>query len=64
MKNGQYERRTGVQVRLEAQLKKGTKEEKISGKTTGNMIPLSDNDVKRIKKEIDTLSNILKGESA
>jgi len=64
MKNGLYERRTGVQERLEAQLKSGTKQEKVNGKSTSKMIPLGENDVKRIKKELGVLKEILKGETA
>jgi hypothetical protein len=42
---------------LEAQLKRGTKPEKINGKTTANMIPLLPADIARINREIDTLNN-------
>lgn len=49
-------RREGAKQRLEAQLKTGTKPEKINGKTTTNMVELSDDDKKRIKREIETLS--------
>lgn len=45
---------------LEAQLKSGVKSEKIDGKTTGKKVPMSEQDVKRIKKEIDILSNSVK----
>jgi len=50
-------RRQGALGRLEAQLKAGTKPEKINGKTTANMIPLTEGDKKRIAKEIESLSN-------
>jgi len=41
---------------LEEQLKRGTKPEKINGKTTKNMIPLSEVDKKRITTEIEILT--------
>ena len=44
--------------RLEDQLKKNTKREKIDRKTSNNLIPLTDNDVIRIKKQIDTLKKL------
>jgi len=53
---------TGINMRranalkvLEAQLKRGTKPEKIDKKTTTNMIPLTEFDIKRIKKEMEIL---------
>ena len=69
MKNGLYERRTGVQERLEAQLKSGKKPFKAKGdekitSSTPKMVDLTENDVKRIKKELGTLKEILKGETA
>ena len=63
MKNGLYERRTGAQERLEAQLKSGNKPEKVKGKSTGKMVSLGENDIKRIKKELGSLKESLKGES-
>lgn len=42
---------------LEAQLKRGTKPEKINGKTTSTMIPLTDGDKARIKREMEAISN-------
>jgi hypothetical protein len=58
---------TGVRIRrenakkmLEAQLKRGTKPEKINGKTTSAMIPLSTADVARINRELDVLNNVKK----
>jgi hypothetical protein len=55
---------TGIKMRqqsakamLEAQLKRGTKPEKINKKTTANMVALTDVDRKRIEREIDTLNN-------
>ena len=55
---------TGIKMRqesakamLEAQLKRGTKPEKIGGKTTSNMISLTKGDITRINREIDTLNN-------
>lgn len=53
------ERRNKVIKLLELQLKSGTKTEKVSQltlSTTGaNQIPLEEQDVKRIKKELTTL---------
>lgn len=50
-------RRAGALQRLEAQLSHGNKPEKINGKTTSNMIPLTEGDKKRIAREIETLKN-------
>lgn len=50
-------RRDRAKKMLEAQLLRGTKPEKINGKTTANMIPLTDFDKKRINKEIEALNN-------
>jgi hypothetical protein len=41
---------------LDEQLKRGTKPEKINGKTTAKMIPLSEADKKRISTEMEKLS--------
>jgi hypothetical protein len=58
--------RTGIKMRresakklLEAQLKKGTKPEKVNGKTTVTQIPLTTTDISRINREIETLNNRL-----
>jgi hypothetical protein len=55
---------TGIKIRresakklLEAQLKRGTKPEKINGKTTSNMIPLLFVDIARINRELGVLNN-------
>lgn len=55
---------TGIKIRresakkmLEAQLKRGTKPEKIDGKTTSNQVPLTSADIARINREIETLNN-------
>jgi hypothetical protein len=55
---------TGIKMRresakrlLEAQLKRGTKPEKINGKTTDKQIPLLPADITRINRELDTLNN-------
>jgi len=55
---------TGIKLRresakrlLEAQLKRGTKREKINGKTTDNFIPLTTADITRINRELDALNN-------
>lgn len=42
---------------LEEQLKRGTKPEKINGKTTSHMVSLTSGDIARIKNEIDNLNN-------
>ena len=49
-------RRKNARTALEEQLKRGTKPEKVNGKTTSNMIPLNGGDKKRINKEIEVLS--------
>jgi hypothetical protein len=48
-------RRISAKNLLEAQLTKGTKPEKINGKTTSNIIPLSEGDKKRISREIENI---------
>jgi hypothetical protein len=55
---------TGIKMRresakrlLEEQLKRGTKREKINGRTTDKFIPLTDADVARINREIEVLNN-------
>lgn len=55
---------TGIKIRrenakklLEAQLKRGTKREKINGRTTDNFIPLTTADITRINREIEALNN-------
>jgi len=40
-----------------AQLVRGTKPEKINGKTTSKMVSLTDGDKTHIKREIDVLTN-------
>jgi malonyl CoA-acyl carrier protein transacylase len=50
-------RRESAKAMLEAQLKRGTKPEKINGKTTSNMVALTDADRKRIQQEIDNINN-------
>jgi len=50
-------RRESAKQRLEAQLKRGTKPEKINGKTTANMIPLTTGDITRINRELDAINN-------
>jgi len=50
-------RRASALNRLEEQLKRGTKPEKINGKTTATMISLTDGDRKRIAKELESLGN-------
>lgn len=50
-------RREAARLVLETQLKRGTKPEKINGKTSTKMVALTDVDKKRIEKEIDVLNN-------
>jgi len=50
-------RRESAKAMLEAQLKRGTKPEKINKKTTSNMVALTDADKKRILQEIDNINN-------
>lgn len=49
-------RRANASKMLDAQLKRGTKPEKINKKTTTNMVQLSEFDIKRIKKEMEVLA--------
>jgi len=49
-------RRKNAKASLEEQLKRNTKPEKVNGKTTSTMIPLTEGDKKRINKEIEILS--------
>ena len=53
-------RRKNAKIVLEEQLVRGTKPEKINGKTTSKMIPLTEGDKKRINKEIEILSKTKK----
>ena len=55
---------TGIKMRrqraykmLEEQLARGTKPEKVNGKTTVKMISLTEGDKKRIQKEMEILSD-------
>jgi len=55
---------TGIRVRrasakslLEVELERGTKPEKVNGKTTSNMIPLTEKDKTRINNEIEAINN-------
>ena len=50
-------RRVRVITMLEEQLKRGTKPEKVDGKTTMGMIPLTTHDRERINNEIKTLKS-------
>ena len=50
-------RRDRAKKMLEAQLLRGTKPEKINGKTTATMIPLLPADITRINRELDALNN-------
>lgn len=42
---------------LETQLAAGTKPAKVEGRTTKDLVPLTDTDRTRIKKEIETLKS-------
>lgn len=53
-------RQRSTLLRLEEQLKSGLRSEKIDGRTTGNKIPQTEHDVKRLKKEIDILNQSIK----
>lgn len=50
-------RREGAKKLLEEQLKRGTKPEKISGKTTGKIVQLTEADKNRINREIEAINN-------
>lgn len=50
-------RRDNAKKMLEAQLVRGTKPEKVNGKTTTHMVQLGEGDKTRIKREIELLSN-------
>ena len=54
---GKKMRRESAKKMLEAQLLKGTKPEKINGKTTDKMIPLLPADITRINREIEAINN-------
>jgi len=53
-------RRKNAKIVLEEQLVRGTKPEKVDGKTTSKMVTLTDKDKTRINKEIDILSKAKK----
>ena len=50
-------RRETAKKSLEIQLKRGTKPEKVNGKTTTKMIALTDYDKTRINREIEAINN-------
>jgi hypothetical protein len=50
-------RRENAKKILEAQLVRGTKPEKINGKTTKNMVTLTPTDITRINREIEAINN-------
>lgn len=50
-------RREAARKMLEAQLERGIKPEKVDGKATSNMISLGEKDIKRIKGEIENITN-------
>lgn len=54
-RQGKRIRRISAIEQRQAQLKIGTKPEKVDGRTTNKQIPLTENDIKRIKKEIEVL---------
>jgi hypothetical protein len=55
MTSKQRRRKVSAFNRLEAQLKTGSKPEKVDGRTTTNNIQLSESDKNRMKKELETL---------
>lgn len=52
-------RRRSALALFDEQLKRGTKPEKVEGKTTAKMIPLTEIDKKRINKEIENINKKL-----
>lgn len=54
---GNKMRRESAKKMLEAQLLRGTKPEKINGKTTDKMISLSTADIIRINREIEAIKS-------
>jgi hypothetical protein len=54
---GNKMRRENAKKILEAQLLRGTKPEKIDGKTTKNMVALLPADITRINREIEAINN-------
>jgi len=54
---GNKMRRANAKKMLEAQLVRGTKPEKINGKTTSTMVALSPADITRINREIEAINN-------
>lgn len=56
LSNKRNQSRLKAVVLLEKQLKRGTKPARDeNGKTTNEMVPLSENDLKRINRELETL---------
>lgn len=53
---GKRVRRQSALALLEEDLKRGTKPEKIKGRTSATMIPLSEKDISRIEAEISILT--------
>ena len=60
---GKKRRQESALNMLEGQLKRGTKPEKIGGKTTNKMVQLSDSDKKRIKEQINKLTKHVRYDS-
>ncbi len=54
---GKKMRRESAKKMLEAQLLRGTKPEKINGKTNANIIPLTPADISRINRELEAIKN-------
>ena len=50
-------RRESAKKYLETQLAKGLKPEKVNGKTTDKLVPLTEGDRKRIGREIENINN-------
>jgi len=55
-KLGKRVRRESAKKLLEAELARGTKPEKVDGKTTMNMISLSEADRARINRELEAIT--------
>jgi len=54
---GHRVRRESAKKLLETQILRGTKPEKVNGKTTSNIIPLTPRDIARINQEIEAINN-------
>jgi hypothetical protein len=57
---GKRVRRETAKKLLEAELTRGTKPEKVNGKTTTNMVPLTEKDKTRIKHDLEAINKAKK----